>query len=90
MKNGNTGGKAMSTAKIAISMNEEMLKQLDDLVRKAKFPSRSGAIQKAVQDLLERQFGNRLARECAKLDPEEEMAIAEEGMNSELGSWPEY
>jgi len=80
----------MSTAKIAISMNEEMLKQLDDLVRKAKFPSRSGAIQKAVQDLLERQFGNRLARECAKLDPEEEMAIAEEGMNSELGSWPEY
>jgi Arc/MetJ-type ribon-helix-helix transcriptional regulator len=90
MKNGNTGGITMSTAKIAISMNEEMLKQLDDLVRKAKFPSRSGAIQKAVQDLLERQFGNRLARECAKLDPEEEMAIAEEGMNSELGSWPEY
>ncbi len=90
MTNGNTGGKNMSTAKIAISISEEMLKQLDDLVREETFPSRSGAIQKAVHDFLDRQYGNRLARECAKLDPEEEMAIAEEGMNSELGSWPEY
>ena len=80
----------MSTAKIAISMNKEMLHQLDDLVSKAEFSSRSGAIQKAVREMLEKKYGNRLARECAKLDPEEEMAIAEEGMNSELGSWPEY
>ena len=80
----------MSTAKIAISMNKDMLHQLDDLVSKAEFPSRSGAIQKAVHEMLEKKYGNRLARECSKLDPEEEMAIAEEGMNSELGSWPEY
>ncbi len=79
----------MSTAKIAISMNEDILHQLDDLVSQAEFPSRSGAIQKAVLEMLEKKYGNRLARECAKLDPEEEMAIAEEGMNSELGSWPE-
>ncbi|MFO8183321.1 MAG: ribbon-helix-helix domain-containing protein [Candidatus Aegiribacteria sp.] len=80
----------MSTAKIAISISEEMLHQLDELVAKAEFPSRSGAIQKAILDMLEKKYGNRLARECAKLDPEEEMAIAEEGMNSELGSWPKY
>jgi len=80
----------MRTAKIAISINEDMLQQLDDLVSKAEFPSRSGAIQKAIREMLEKKFGNRLARECAKLDPEEEIAIAEEGMNSELGSWPEY
>ncbi len=80
----------MSTAKIAISMNEDILHQLDDLVSQAEFPSRSGAIQKAVLEMLEKKYGNRLARECAKLDPEEEMTIAEEGMNSELGSWPEY
>jgi Arc/MetJ-type ribon-helix-helix transcriptional regulator len=80
----------MSTAKIAISISEEMLHQLDDLVTNAEFPSRSGAIQKAVREMLEKKHGNRLARECSKLDPEEEMAIAEEGMNSELGSWPEY
>lgn len=80
----------MSTAKIAISISGEMLHQLDELVSKREFPSRSGAIQRAVLDMLEKRNGNRLARECAKLDPEEEMAIAEEGMNSELGSWPKY
>jgi metal-responsive CopG/Arc/MetJ family transcriptional regulator len=80
----------MKTAKIAISLDEAMLKQLDELVMEARYPSRSGAIQKAVQDLLERTSGARLARECSKLDPEQEMTIAEEGMSSEIGSWPEY
>ena len=32
----------------------------------------------------------RLARECAKLDPEYEAALAEEGMGSEAEQWPEY
>ncbi|MCK5786160.1 MAG: CopG family transcriptional regulator [Candidatus Sabulitectum sp.] len=80
----------MSTAKIAISMNEKLLHQLDDLVSKAEFPSRSRAIQNAVREMLKKRYSNRLARECSKLNPEEEIAIAEEGMNSELGSWPEY
>jgi hypothetical protein len=33
---------------------------------------------------------SRLARECAKLDPVEEKAVAEEGMAVELAQWPEY
>lgn len=33
---------------------------------------------------------NPLARECAKLDPEFEKAIAEEGLSVELNEWPEY
>lgn len=80
----------MSTAKIAISISNNMLNRLDELVREARYPSRSGAIQKAVQDLLDRTCGTRLARECSKLNPDEEIAMAEEGMNGELGSWPEY
>jgi hypothetical protein len=32
----------------------------------------------------------RLAREAAKLDPDEEKALAEEGMGAELAVWPEY
>jgi 23S rRNA (cytosine1962-C5)-methyltransferase len=32
----------------------------------------------------------RLARECAKLDPVEERAFAEEGMATELAGWPSY
>lgn len=80
----------MSGAKIAISISETMLRRLDELVRETRYPSRSGAIQKAVQDLLDRTYGTRLARECSKLIPEEEISIAEEGMNSEFGSWPGY
>ena len=33
---------------------------------------------------------NRLARECEKLDPALEKAMAEEGMGEEQGQWPEY
>jgi len=33
--------------------------------------------------------GDRLSREVAKLDHDEERALAEEGMASELASWPE-
>jgi hypothetical protein len=31
-----------------------------------------------------------LARECAKLDPEAEKALAEEGLGSVLSEWPAY
>lgn len=80
----------MGTAKIAISLDEAMLKHLDELVSESRYPSRSRVIQKAIQDLLDRRSGSRLARECSKLDPDEEMAVAEEGMSSEIGSWPDY
>ena len=69
----------MSRAKIAISLDEQMLKQLDGLVAQAVFSNRSQAIQTAVQEKLERIDQGRLARECAKLDPAFETAIAEEG-----------
>ncbi len=32
----------------------------------------------------------RLARECAKLDPEYEKAMAEEGMAEDSLAWPEF
>ena len=32
----------------------------------------------------------RLARECAKLDPEFEQSLSEEGVSAELEEWPDY
>ena len=32
----------------------------------------------------------RLAQECAKLDPESEKALAEEGMSMDESEWSEY
>lgn len=80
----------MPRAKIAISLDDELLLQLDELVKQHVYASRSQAIQVAVSEKLTRLHKNRLARECAKLDPSEERAMAEEGMAGELGEWPEY
>jgi Arc/MetJ-type ribon-helix-helix transcriptional regulator len=80
----------MASAKIAITMDEITLHRLDRLVKEGVFLNRSKAIQEAVEEKLERQERNRLARECAKLDPITEKAMAEEGMEEELANWPEY
>jgi len=80
----------MSTAKIAITIEEEMLGKLDRLVSSKVFPNRSKAIQEAIKEKLSRVNRSRLARECAKLDPAVEKAIAEEGFSQEIDQWPEY
>ncbi|MCD6328686.1 ribbon-helix-helix protein, CopG family [bacterium] len=80
----------MITAKIAISIDKETLKRLDHLVKNRVFPSRSKAMQEAIEDKLNRLQHTRLAEECAKLDPADEQALAEEGMSFELEQRPEY
>ena len=80
----------MARSKVAVSLDESLLNRLDRLVRKAVFPNRSQAIQVAVAEKLERLERSRLARECAKLDPDFEKSIAEEGLSEELSGWPEY
>lgn len=80
----------MGTAKVAITIDQAVLARLDRLVKRKVFPSRSRAIQEAISDKLERVERSRLARECAKLDPEFEKALAEEGLSQELQEWPEY
>ena len=64
----------MQTAKIAITIDQGTLLRLDRLVTQKVFPSRSNAIQVAIQEKIERLDRTRLARECAKLDPREEQA----------------
>ena len=80
----------MASAKIAITMDESTLHRLDRLVKDRVFPNRSKAIQDAVEEKLKKLERNRLARECAKLEPAKEKAMAEEGMGEELEQWPEY
>ena len=80
----------MRTSKVAISIETATLKQLDRLVQKKVFPSRSRAIQETIEEKLSRLQRTRLAEECAKLDPGAEQAMAEEGLSEELAQWPEY
>ncbi len=80
----------MPKAKIAISMDENVLGELDRLVRDGVFANRSRAIEAAVRDELARRDRVRLAAECAKLDPALERELAEEGLSEESAEWPEY
>jgi len=80
----------MSTAKVAITLDEDLLKRLDRLVKNRLFENRSRAIQEAVSEKLARLERGRLARECAKLDRKFEQVMAEEGLSVEAEEWPEY
>jgi Arc/MetJ-type ribon-helix-helix transcriptional regulator len=77
----------MSTAKLAISMDIRMLKRLDSLVKRRFYPSRSRAIQEALEEKLTKLDKSRLLIECGKLNPKEEIELAEEGIGSEAGEW---
>jgi metal-responsive CopG/Arc/MetJ family transcriptional regulator len=80
----------MRSAKVAITIDDETLQRLDRLVKEHVFPNRSKAIQEAVQDKIKRLEKTRLARECAKLDPLYEQALADEGISEDVNEWPEY
>ena len=80
----------MAKAKVAITLEEELLTRLDELVSANRFASRSGAIEAAVEEKLSRIFRSRLARECAKLDQSFEQQLADEGLSGDLAEWPEY
>lgn len=71
-------------------MDDRLLRRLDTLVAGQVFRSRSEAIQKAVAEKLARLERSRVARECAKLLPAEERAMADEGIAKDAAEWPEY
>lgn len=80
----------MAKAKLAVTLDENILNEVDSLVRRRVFPNRSRIIEQAVQEKLERLKKSRLADQCALLDPDYEKALAEEGMGEEADQWPAY
>jgi metal-responsive CopG/Arc/MetJ family transcriptional regulator len=80
----------MGKEKIAITLDKEFIGELDRLVNEQVFQNRSQAICEAVREKLARMKRSRLSTECAKLEPEFEKAIAEEGLTEDAGEWPKY
>jgi len=87
----------MASDKVAITIDKELLRRLDRLVAERRFPSRSRAVQEAVEEKLARLERTRLASESAKLDRRLEQALADEGLPREIQGkqgeaeeWPEY
>ena len=60
----------MTSDKVAITIDRELLKRLDRLVAEKLFPSRSRAIQEAIEEKLARLEHSRLARESRQIRPE--------------------
>ena len=80
----------MGKEKIAITLDERFIGELDRLVDKHVFQSRSQAIQEAVSEKLLRMKRTRLAEESAKLEPVFERTMCDEGFSEDMQQWPEY
>ncbi|MFB3882622.1 MAG: ribbon-helix-helix domain-containing protein [Armatimonadota bacterium] len=78
----------MPASKIAVTVDERVLAEVERWVREGRYPNRSRAVQAALEEKLRRDRRRRLVDEAGKLDPAEERALAEEGMGGE--KWPEY
>jgi Arc/MetJ-type ribon-helix-helix transcriptional regulator len=82
--------RSMSSEKIAITIDDTLIKKLDGLVKERIYPNRSKIIQEALKEKLSRIDKSRLALECKKLDPSFEQSMAEEGFSQDIELWPQY
>lgn len=80
----------MPKTRVAVSLESKVLKRLDRLVARSVFVNRSQAIESALEEKIKRMDRRRFVEECSKLDPVEEQALAEEGLERDLEEWPEY
>ncbi len=76
--------------KVAVTLDTALLCEVNDLVARRRFRNRSQAIETALAEKIARLNGTRLAQECRRLDPRVEKAMAEEGVNGSIDTWPEY
>ena len=80
----------MAAAKVAVTLEEGLLREVDQWVADGEFPNRSKAIQAALNHLRgTRRRRHSLVAELAKLDPAEERALADEMFVADA-PWPTY
>jgi metal-responsive CopG/Arc/MetJ family transcriptional regulator len=80
----------MAKTKVALTIDADLIDQVDHLVAERRFRNRSQAVEAALADKLARLARTRLARESARLSPIEEKRLADEGLADALSAWPEY
>jgi len=70
----------MAKAKIAITLEEDLVKEIDRWVSEGQYPSRSKAVQETLKEKITNWRRKRLIEEVSKLNSKEEQAMAEEGI----------
>jgi Arc/MetJ-type ribon-helix-helix transcriptional regulator len=79
----------MPKTKATLSLDSDVLRQVDELVAARRFRNRSQAVEAALADRLRRLARTRLAREAAKLSVREEQRLADERLAGDT-EWPAY
>ena len=80
----------VSTGKVAVTIDEQLLREVDRWVAEGEYPSRSRAVQTALEHLRqERTQRHSLLAELARLDPDEERELADEQLTAE-SAWPPF
>jgi Arc/MetJ-type ribon-helix-helix transcriptional regulator len=90
MTNCHTTEGVVPKTKVAVTIDAALVERVDALVSAQRFTNRSHAVEAALADAVNRLARIRLARACAKVDPREEQALAEEGFAGGVETWPEY
>jgi metal-responsive CopG/Arc/MetJ family transcriptional regulator len=80
----------MPVDKIAITLDRDLVEEIDRRVKSGLYRNRSRAIEEAGREKLDRHRRRRLSVEARKLNRKEERALAEEGMSGEGSTSPEY
>ena len=70
----------MAKAKIAITLEEDLVKEIDRWVSEGQYPSRSKAVQETLKEKITNWRRKRIIEEVSKLNPKEEQAMAEEAI----------
>ncbi|HAA84994.1 MAG TPA: CopG family transcriptional regulator [Kosmotogaceae bacterium] len=80
----------MPKDKVAITIEKDILRELDLMVKEKNIPSRSKAIEDAISQLIENWRKNRLYEQLRNLDVEAEKAEAEESVDAVNEAWQKY
>lgn len=78
----------MPAARIVVTLDDDLLREVDRWIADGEFPNRGKAIQAAITHLRDiRRRRHSLLAELAGLDPEEERTLADEVFVAET-PWP--
>jgi Arc/MetJ-type ribon-helix-helix transcriptional regulator len=79
----------MAKTKVALTLDADLVRHVDELVARSRFRNRSQAVETALAEKLARLTRTRLAEECAKLDRADEQQAADQALGADA-AWPEY
>lgn len=80
----------MPKTKVTVSLDRALVREIDALVARGRFPNRTSAIEAAVAAELARARRSRLSTASRLLSIVEERAMADAGLGADAVDWPWY